>query len=75
MRLVLREAVDLLKGPKKNPMWWWDDDHGPDLILSVMDIHIERLNGRRYRVDRRATIAEAMAAKPVSRTHSENSDA
>jgi hypothetical protein len=65
LRLVLRESVDLLRGANKNPMWWWHYDHGPDLALSVLDIVIERKDGRRYQVDRRATISEAMAAKPV----------
>ena len=30
LRLVLREAVDVQKGPKRNPAWWWDYDHVPD---------------------------------------------
>ncbi len=68
LRLVLREAVDFKKAPSRNPAWWWDYDHGPDLALSVLDIHIERANGRRYEVDRRATISEATAAKPLPRT-------
>ncbi|MBX9934473.1 MAG: hypothetical protein K2Y56_23650 [Methylobacterium sp.] len=66
-RLVLREAVDYKKAPSQNPAWWWDYDHGPDLALSVEDIHLERLNGRRYQVDRQATISDAMVAKPVPR--------
>ncbi|MBX9934415.1 MAG: hypothetical protein K2Y56_23360 [Methylobacterium sp.] len=68
LRLVLWVTVDYKKAPNRNAAWWWDYDHRLDLALGVEDIHIQRLKSRRYRMDRSATISDAMIAKPVPRT-------
>lgn len=53
LRLILREAVDLKRGPKANPLWYWDYDPGPDAISCVTEIWIETKDGRRRRVGER----------------------
>lgn len=51
LRLILREAVDLKRGPTVDPNWKGDYRWGPDLVLAVAEICIERKNGRRKRID------------------------
>jgi hypothetical protein len=62
LRLVLREVVDFKSYPSRDPRWFWDYSHGPDLVLSAAEIVIETRDGRRRRVDLRGTRAEAFAA-------------
>lgn len=48
LRLILREAVDLKRGPKANPLWYWDYDAGPPAITSVAETWIQLNDGRRH---------------------------
>lgn len=53
LRLILREAMDLKRGPKVNPLWFWDYDSGPDTISCVTETWIQAKDGRRRRVGER----------------------
>ena len=50
LRLILREAVDLKRGPKADPSWYWDYDAGPPAITCVAETWILTKDGRRRRV-------------------------
>jgi len=51
LRLILREAVDLKRGPKANPLWYWDYDAGPPAITSVAETWIQTKDGWRRRLE------------------------
>ncbi len=51
VRLVLREAVDFLPQPNRRPDWSWHYSRGPDVVMSLAEIVIERKTGRRVRVE------------------------
>lgn len=53
LRLILREAVDLKRGPKMDPLWYWHYDPGPAAISCVAEIWIQTKDGRRRRVGER----------------------
>jgi hypothetical protein len=53
LRLILREAVDLNRAPKANPLWCWDYDPGLDAISCVAEIWIQTKDRRRRRVGER----------------------
>ena len=46
--LILREAVDLKRGPKVNPTNIWDYEVGPSAIFAVRQIVIVTKDGRRH---------------------------
>jgi hypothetical protein len=50
LRLILREAVDLKRSPKANPLWLWDYDAGPPSISCVAETWIQTKDRRRRRV-------------------------
>ncbi|POR42686.1 hypothetical protein CRT23_11165 [Methylobacterium sp. V23] len=50
LRLILREAIDLKRGPKADPLWYWDYDAGPPAITCVAETWILTKDGRRRRV-------------------------
>ena len=50
LRLILREAVDLKRGPKADTLWYWDYDAGPPAITCVAETWIQTKDGRRRRV-------------------------
>ena len=50
LRLILREAVDLKRGPKADPSWYWDYDAGPPAITCVAETWIQAKDGRRRKV-------------------------
>jgi hypothetical protein len=50
LRLILREAVDLKRGPRADPLWCWDYDAGPPAINCVSEIWIQTKDGRQRRV-------------------------
>jgi hypothetical protein len=50
LRLILREATDLKRGPKAIPLWLWDYDAGPPAITCVAETWILMKDGRQHRV-------------------------
>ena len=50
LRLILREAIDLKRGPNANALWYWDYDAGPPAITCVAETWIQTKDGRRRRV-------------------------
>ena len=46
LRLILREAVDLKRGPKADPLWYWDYDAGPPANACAAEIWIQSKDGR-----------------------------
>ena len=48
LRLILREAVDLKRGPKVNPTNIWDYEVGPSAVFAVRQVVIVTKDGRRH---------------------------
>ena len=49
LRLILREWVDLKRGPKANPLWYWDYGAGSPTITCAAETRIQTKDGRRRR--------------------------
>src|ERR1700712_726875 len=67
LRLVLREAVDLKSGAKRDPNQIWDYDMGATTITGAAEIVIERKTGLRQVVQRARSGTKALKRGRMAR--------